>query len=194
MVIPKISLETITQFFNSRNQRDKVLLIGVGVILALTIDVLFFVEPGLNTFFKNQPELEALSEELRGLERDQMDEKKIESELKVISGRAVELDHRCAISSEASAENLSVFAQGSGVKILSLTPSEKLKSSLTGAFFIQSPIKINASAGLHAFGNFLAKIENSPLFFRITRLTVKEDPIDIRNHQIEMSVECYQKI
>lgn len=193
MALPKISLETLTQFFNSRSSRDKTLLIGAGVCLALTADILLVIQPASSAFFKRQPELQALGAEFKELGQNGKNKGKIESDWKAAREQVMALDQRFALSNEAAAEQLSKLAQESGVKISSLTPMEKSKSGPASGSYVQAPIKINASAGLHALGSFLAKVENSALFFRVTNLSIGENITDLKNHQIEMNIECYQK-
>ncbi|OGW80946.1 MAG: hypothetical protein A3C47_05760 [Omnitrophica bacterium RIFCSPHIGHO2_02_FULL_51_18] len=190
----KISFEALARFFNSRNQREKTMLVIFGICFVVTADVLLVVQPALNSFFKTQPELLALRAELKELEQDRKNEKQIEAQWKSLGGKLGGLSERFVTSSEISMEDLSKLAQESGVKISSLTPAEKSKNdAITGAY-VQVPVKIRATAGIHALGSFLAKVETNGLFFRVTHLIIKENAMEVRNHQIEMNVECYRKI
>lgn len=194
MTLPKISLEKLTQFFNGRSPREKIIMIGAGVCFVVLVDFALILQPLGAKLFSVQPQLQALGKEAKELKQDRKDKEKIESEWKAIHEQIAGLDQRFALSSEASAENLSVMARESGVKILSLAPVEKPKGGAAASSSGQTGIKIDASAGAHALGKFLAKIETSPLFFRVTHLTIRENAGDVKNHLIEMSVECYRKI
>ena len=193
MGLPKISFDRATQFFNSRNLREKTMLIIFVICFVLVVDALLFIQPSINSFFRVQPELRKVNDELKELELDKRDAKKIESEWRSMNDKLEKLSSRFVSSSEVSAETLSRLAQESNVKISSLTPSDKPRDELAGSYK-QVLIKIRGMAGAHSLGKFLAKVESDSLFFKIGNLTIKENEADDKSHDIEMSVECYRKL
>ncbi len=193
MAIPKISLESITNFFNGRNAREKTMLVVFGICFIITADVLLVIQPLVRSFMNAQPESNSLKEELKGLEQDVKNEKRIEVQWKQLNERTEALNKKFVNSIETSAETLSKFAQESGVKISSQTPDEKLKD-IAADSYAQMSIKVSAASGAHELGRFLAKVENSPIFFRVSSLAITENNADTRNHPIEMKIECYRKI
>lgn len=193
MALPKISLEAAANFFNSRNHKEKMLFVVFGVLLAIGLDFLLIVKPLTEAFFQAQPELESRKEMLKALETDKKNEKEITAQWNLLNQKVEASRKRFVSSSELAAENLSKLAQEVGVKILSLTPAEKSKMEIPGAY-AQVPIKINAMSGTHALGKFLAKMESNTIFFRVNNLIINEDSVDIKNHPTEIDVECYRKI
>jgi Tfp pilus assembly protein PilO len=194
MPAPKLSLDKVTDFFNSRNPREKAALVIFGVCFLIAADILLIIQPVASSFFSAQPELRTAQEELKEMELDKKNEQAIEAQWKSLKESAEAINSRFVASSEISAETLSKLAQESGIKIASITPADKSKNDALAASYAQVPIRLNMTAGTHGLGRFLAKIENSVLFFRINSLSIIENIDDPRNHNIEISVECYRKI
>lgn len=191
MTRPPLSFEALTNYFNSRNPREKMLLVSFGICFLLAVDILAILQPLAGSFFKTLPALTTAKTELKGLKDDKKNEKVIEAKAEATRQQFEAAEKRFAVSGELSAEALSEIARETGVKITSLTPTAKPKAGAGG--YSQVSVKLSALSGVHSLGKFLAKAESHGLFFRVDNLTIRENTEDMRNHTIEMNVESYRK-
>lgn len=187
--------EKLVNFVNTRNTREKVMIIALTGMLLLFLDYWLLIRPVVNVFNDTLPKLAALESKAQQFRTDKNNAPLIEKEW---LGVKSQLDTREAafISPNqlpALLENLSKLAQDSGVKILSLKPIEIFEKSASKRYG-RVPIKISAIAGSYELGAFLARLESGPTFFRVTDIRVTEHQFETKRHNIDLSLETYRRI
>lgn len=185
-------IDKLMNFLNSRNPREKmmfILLAGAGV---LVLDTLVFIQPVAKMFMAEGPELSTVGQDLRSLQDDYKNRDQIEKSWTKAKEALLEKEKMFIAPNEVPAllENLSKLAQSSGVKILTLKPEAVMSDS---GHYQRIPIKISGLAGAHEFGRFLAKLESSPTFFRVTDVRIQNSLADTRRHSVDLIVEAYRK-
>jgi type IV pilus assembly protein PilO len=186
-------LDPAMNYLNSRNPREKIMIVALGGALVLAIDYLLILNPMVGVFMKITPKIGIERSVLAGLKDDKRNSAKIETEWTQFEAKLTEIDKRFVApdSMPALLENLSQIASDSGIRITSLKPTESVKAETPG--FARVPIRVNATGGGHELGQFLAKLENGGTFFKITNLRVTVDDNQPKRHLIEIDVEAYRK-
>ena len=90
-------------------------------------------------------------------------------------------------------ENISLIAQTSGVKILSITPSE-LKPLTVGkksVYYFEMPISISAKSGYHELGRFIREIEQGKRVMTVEKLRIRNNKNTSRIHDVGLVLEAY---
>lgn len=190
-----LSKEGIANFFNSRSgmQKNAILILVIAVVLYL--DYSIAIHPLALSFLAVNPELRSFKQELRMLKDDKKNKAQIDKDW-TESKRKLEESEKKLVSSKqgpALLARLSELATDSNVKIVTVKPGESAKTD-SGGSYAPHPIKISASAGTHALGNFLAKTESSSVFFKIVNLSITENPADVRKHDVEIEMEYYRRV
>jgi len=88
-------------------------------------------------------------------------------------------------------EELSLTAEASRVKILSITPSPVEKGDERGEYYKEAPIVITAESGYHELGDFISKLEMSERFITIEDLLVRSDIKIPRKHKVTINLKTY---
>ena len=189
----KISVEVLMNFLNSRNLREKTMIILFGAIAILVLDYAILIQPVTGVFFHTLPELSAAKQQLQVLKDDKKNKDGIKKNWEKQKAILAEKEKMFIAPNEIPAllEDLSKLAQSSSVKIISLKPTNSPEGD--SGSYQRIPIRINALAGTHELGRFLARLEGGTTFFRITDLKITANPLDIRRHSIDLALEAYRK-
>ena len=181
-------------FFNSRNTREKVMLLVLAACTVIFLDYWILIHPVVQVFRDTLPNLAALESDARSYRSDQANREKIEADWTRAKDQAAETEKSFVAPDGLPAllENLSKLAQGSGVKILSLKTGEAEEVGQSRRY-TRVPIFLSAVAGTHNLGDFLAHLESGKTFFRVTDLKIKAQPPDGKRHGIEMTLEVYRR-
>lgn len=204
------AMEKGIAYFNARNKREKTMLVVFAAALLLFLDYWVLARPVVSVFTDTMPKLAALDVELDGLRHDKKNRATIAREWEELKIRVAEKEATFITRDQVPAllENISKLALDSGVKIVSLTPvgttvekpsrrrgaaaePAKKKESSRNALV---PIRLNGLAGTHAFGDFLARLEAGPTFFRVKDIRIlSQGELDIRRHSVEVNIETYSR-
>jgi Tfp pilus assembly protein PilO len=89
-------------------------------------------------------------------------------------------------------EDLSEMAKSANVKIVGITPLSSKQEPRPDQIYQEIPILINAKAGYHELGRFLADLENSDRFMKIVDIKVMANKAAPKRHDIELMVLAYK--
>lgn len=186
--------DLIANFLNSRNVREKQMIIVFMVIFAVAVDYLLWLNPVMHFLFDVAPKISPLKAELEDLKAEQRDKESIRKKWGESRSQLADREKMFIAPDETPAllEQLSKIAQKSGVRIVSLEPSDT-KSSSSKKMYTPLPILVKASAGTHEFGAFLAQLETGSTFFSIKNLKISANPINERKHLIELTMEAVKR-
>ena len=188
-------LDFVANFLNSRNPREKKMILIFGFTFIFVLDYMFWLSPVFRVFGEITPRIQPLQQELSTLKEDQQNKDAIQKKW-LAAKKDIEEKNRQFIGpneTPALLENLSRQAQKSGAKITSLEPFEGGKSSESKGGYSPLPIQVKASAGTHEFGAFLSYLESGPTFFKVKDLKISNNPLNERKHNIELSMEAYKR-
>lgn len=195
MPFPMPRFDAVTSFLNSRNAREKYMLITFFGVFLFVADYFIWLSPVFEIYNQASPKIGVLREELKQLKEDQKNKDEIRTKWEKAKEEIGRKDRMFIAPNETPAllENLSRQAQRSGVKILSLEPFDIPKTASARGSYTPLPIQLNASAGTHEFGAFLSNLESGGTFFRIKDLRIASNPSNERKHTIELSMEAYKR-
>jgi len=90
-------------------------------------------------------------------------------------------------------EELSSVAKVSGVKILSITPSElkEAKSVEAREYYGEMPVFITAESGYHQLGFFINNIESGERFILVEDLNIQHNAESPRKHDVMLTLKTY---
>ncbi len=187
-------LDAIAAALNSRTPREKMVILGCASLLLFTAFFLYWVNPTIADFTKTLPELSALNKELKVMREDKGNADNIKAQWEKAKVDLAEKEVILVHSSEISPilENLSKLAADARIKITSLKPMPA-GTAAKGIVYLPAQIQLNAVAGTHDFGKFLAELENGKTFFRIENLRMASNPIDDKRHLIDLMLVAYRK-
>lgn len=190
----KTQANTAAGFLNSRNPREKVMILALVGFLILTLDVMIFVQPLIKIVSRNLPQLSVLGAEAKTLQEDKKNKVMIHQKWE-FSEVEIEDKQKTFVGPDevpALLENLSKLANESSLKITSLKPIELPTVSETKSYS-SVPIQISALAGTHEFGAFLGRLESGQTFFRVKDIKIAVNPMDEKRHLVELMIETYRK-
>ena len=182
----------VTQFVNARSARERLFIIVFSLIFVLFADVFGWLLPVSQLLTHRLSLISAAQTELDSLKDDKQNEALIRKKWDSIQKELMDNETRLSSGQVSSLlENLSKLATESGVKIVSLKPTET--SPPAGKKYFAVPVQISAVAGTHELGMFLEKMEAGGTFFTITDIKISANPVNERKHAIEMMTETYRK-
>lgn len=192
MTVP--GYEHAITFFNSRQPREKKLLLVLGAALLIFLDYFVIILPVAGIFSSTGTALNQVRQELTTLKDDEKNKQLIEQNFieTALQFEASEKIFVLADKFSVLLENLSKLAGTSGVKIVSLNPQEASKEDAEKPM---APvlIEISALAGTHDLGKFLTKLESDPVFFKVRELTISENTADPRKHAVNLKLEVFRR-
>jgi Tfp pilus assembly protein PilO len=193
---PKLRLDSLATFLNSRNAREKYLLIALFGVFLLVLDYFLWLAPLFKTYGEAAPKIAPLREEVRVLKEDHKNKDAIQKRWEEVKLELAEKDKMFIAPNETPAllENLSKQAQRTGVKITSLEPFDGPKAAgPTRISYTPLPIQMKAAAGTHEFGALLSALETGSTFFKVKDLRIASNPLNERKHVIELSMEAFKR-
>ncbi len=189
-----LRIDVVVDFVNRRSVREKLLILGFGGIMFLSLDYFLWLSPVIKTLSQTIPAYMAAETELQNMKDDKKNEtdilkrlERIESELQ-IREKGIEAGSQI----DTLLEWLSKQAAQSGVRITSLNPLDAGSGSRVG-IYSSIPIAIQATAGTHELGAFLSSLETGETEFKVLDLKVGENAQNPKKHLIDMKVETYRK-
>lgn len=190
-----LRIDVLVDFVNSRSVREKLLILGFGGILFLSLDYFLWLSPVIKTLSHKIPAFIAAETELQNMRDDKKNEAAILNRLKQIEGelQAREKGIEAGSQIDTLLEGLSKQAAQSGVRITSLSPLEEGSGKKVGNYS-SIPIAIKATAGTHELGGFLSSLETGETEFKMLDLKVGENSQNQKKHLIEMKIETYRKV
>ena len=191
----KPSFDLLADFLNSRNLREKQLLIGFVIVFIFCADYFLLLQPVLHIFSEVSPKITPLKEELKSLKEDRKNKDAIQKKWEDTKKDLAEKEKFFIAPDETPAllENLSKEALRSGVKITSLEPFDQVRSGSAKNVYTSLPIQVKAMAGTHELGTFLARLENGSTLFKVKDLKISSNPLNERKQIIELSMEAFKK-
>lgn len=186
-------LEKLNTFLESREEKQKNLIVGAFFIFVLLADFFLLVQPVILVFTGTIPELVVQKQKLSDLREDIKNAPDIEKQWEDTRQKLAETEKQFIPKGEIPSllESLSKLAQESRVKIVTLKP---LEPSDAGSGLLKIPIYISAVAGAHDLGKFLAFLEGGNTFFKVIDLRIAANASDDHRHAIELSIEAYAKV
>ena len=190
----KTPVNQVAGFLNSRNPREKVMILALGGLFIFALDVMIFIQPLIKSISQNMPQLYALRDEAKTLREDQKNKAVTHQKWETSTVEIGERQKVLVASNEVPQllENLSQQANDSHLKITSLKPVDSSIVSETKSY-ASVPIHISALAGTHEFGAFLGRLESGNTFFRVKDIKIASNPADEKRHLVELLVETYRK-
>ncbi len=188
----KNTVNKAADFVNSRNPREKTMIIVLAVAGFLTVYYFVMSWAVSSVFMTTGPRLAEAGRQLSEIKADAKNKPAIEKKWTDAKARFAKLESSFVSINGVPAllENLSKLAQESGVRILSLKPSD---SGVYEGSYQRIPIKITAMASTHELGMLLSQLEQDATFFRVTDLKITANPLETRRHGIELSIETYRR-
>ncbi len=191
------SLEALANFVNARNLREKMMILAFAGALLFFADYFILVRPVFQVFQETLPELGTLQGERHGFKNDQKNKAFIEKTCAAAKDALAQRESGFIAPNEVPRllENLSKLALDSGVKIISLQPIETNKKAKKeeASRYSRIPIQVNAAAGAHELGKFLARLEGGQTYFRVMNMRIQANPADMRRHSIELDIDALGK-
>lgn len=190
----KPSLDVFANFLNSRNVREKQLIIGFVVVLLFSADYFVLIQPVTKIFSEVSPKVAPLKEELKSLKEDNKNKEAIQKKWEEAKKDLGEKEKFFISPDETPAllENLSKEALRSGVKITSLEPSDAVRGS-GKSVYTPLPLEVKAAAGTHELGTFLSRLETGGTLFKVKDLKISSNPLNERKQTVELSMEAFKK-
>ncbi len=190
----KAKINVAAGFLNSRNPREKVMILALAGFFIFALDVMIFVQPLIKIVSQNLPQLSALGTESKTLQEDKKNKVVIHQKWEKAVAE-LETKQKAFVAADevpALLENLSKLANESSLKITSLKPID-LPVVSESKNYSSVPIQISALAGTHEFGAFLGRLESGQTFFRVKDIKISTNPMDEKRHLVELIVETYRK-
>lgn len=189
----KTSVNKAADFINSRNPREKTMIIVLAVAAFLTIYYFAMSWAVSSVFMTTGPKLSEASRQLSEIKNDAKNKSAIEKKWMDSKERLKKLENSFVSPNGVPAllENLSRLAQATGVRILSLKPSDATSQE---GNYQRIPIAITAMASTHELGLFLSQLEQNATFFRVTDLKITANPLETKRHGVELSIETYRRV
>lgn len=188
--------DRVATFLNSRNTREKYMLVAFIGVFIFTLDYFLWLAPVLKLYSASAPHIASLREERRTMKEDIKNKEAILAKWESTKKDLAEKEAMFIAPDETPAllENLSKQAQRSGVRITSLEPSDAPTGGEPKRGHTPLPIKLQAMAGTHEFGAFLSNLETGRTFFRVTDMRITADPATSeRKHTVQLSMEAYKR-
>jgi len=173
--------------------KKKVFLIYVAALLVIiTAYSYLLLRPSVSRLTDLIPKLRSRRAEIQAVRTDLPLEDKLKEKNRLAAKRLKAYENRLSREKEIPAllESLSKLARDSRVKILGITPLQKVRASM-GRIYQEVPISINAQSGYHELGNFINKLENDKRFMQISNLSVRANRNNAKWHNIRFVVYAY---
>lgn len=190
----KPSVDQFMSFYSARSDREKIMVIALGVAAALFLDYWILVRPVAAIYAETLPKLQRLNAEKKELVSDWKNQDRIQERWTKTTLEVQAKEKRFVATNELPSllENLSRLARESGVKILALRPIESQEQA-SGGRYQPAHVKISATAGAHELGSFLSKLENAQTFFAVKNLVIRSNTSDLKKHLIEVELLVYRR-
>lgn len=187
-------IDKTANFINERTPQEKKMILILGVCVIMALDYWIVLKPIITSFSKNTPLINELKKEVKTHKEDKKNERIIKKDWQAVREKLDGMEKSFISTDEIPVllENLSRLASEAQVRIISLKPMETQKGDRTGPYK-RTPIKIEASASTHAFGNFLSKLETGTAFYRVTNLRISGNDAGGASHVMDLELEAYQK-
>ena len=189
----QLSRESLINFINSKNPREKKMIIILGIMFLFFADYWLLLTPVTRFFTTTMSKKVTLEREVEGLVHDEKNRLVIQKSLEVAQQNLIVQEASFVTAQEVPflLESLSNLASESGVKILSVKPQDNSKQVDKGQYS-PLPIRIQGLAGTHEFGTFLARLESNRIFFKVKSVRISENPASPRRHMVELEVDAYR--
>lgn len=166
----------------------------VVMIALIALNIWFFLIPWGQKLYELNLENSRLKTMLLGAKHDQ-EQKARMNETHVRSRTLLALDEFMIGQGDISKylESFTTLAKESGVRLMSMEPVNRGELRKDDPKEENSPyqfsdIKLVAGAGYHQLGDFVAKIENQPVFMYINRIEIKNVESSPYEHSISLNI------
>lgn len=186
--------DAFLKFYTVREEREKKMMLVLGVAFFLFADYWVLISPVVTAFTKKMPEIAESRRVLDGLKDDIKNEKTLRENADSIIERAKSSEAKFIAPAEVPKllEDLSRMARDSGVKILSVEPREVVHTRAMEPYG-RIPIRISAMAGFHDLGRFVASLENARTYFKVANLKIGINDSDPKRQMVELELQAYRK-
>jgi len=175
------------------SEQKKILAIGAGVIVLLTLDICFVIIPLTKKSSVLKRQVVKLSTDINSVSKEVslLDSKK--EKIRILKAEKSAYEGKFPKEEELSSlmENLSKIAVDSKVDIIAVKP---LKHNVPGKeikLLRQAPIEILARGGYHQIGQFINSLERLDRFLEIKQITITWDGKSPRKHHLRLLVATY---
>lgn len=131
------------------------------------------------------------------VKRSDIDVKKTKEELEAYKVKVVEFEKRLPtrLKTTLLIETLEEITKQSKLKFSSLEPSPIKKYELkeTNDVFVELPVKIRLKCGYYELVDFLKKIETAKQLMKVADLSIRDDPAQDFEHNIEFSISAFSR-
>jgi len=190
-----LRINEMADFVNRRSAREKLMILGFGGLLLLSLDYVLWLSPVMKTLTRTIPAYMAAETELQNMREDKKNEAGIKERLERLEAELVvqERGIEAADQIDTLLEGLSKQAASSGVRITSLSPLDDGSGTRVGPY-TSLPINIKATASTHELGGFLSSLEAGETPFKVLDLKISENTQNPKKHLVELKVETYGRV
>lgn len=193
MKIPEFNI--IGLFSGLKKEQKQLLILGVvGTIALLFAYFNLLLIPQVKGLVKTASSRNRLSDELKKSESDVSRIGKLRSDIDSYSEKISRYGQLLPAEEGIPTllESLADMARSSSMKIVSIVPLSGREPGIQpGQAYRAIPIMINARAGFHELGRFMATLESSGRLMKIADIRLKENRSSPKKHDVEILVMTY---
>ena len=176
-----------------KNQKQVIIIIAIAVLLALFLYITFIFSPQIVKIVGLSGKLAKARINLRGAESIIAKMDGMKAAIEVYKAKVGKYEKMLPTEEGIPSllESLSEMAKSSSMSIAGIAPFTPNDSKPQGPVYKELPIMINAKAGYHELGRFMASLENSDRFIKIADMQIKFNKATPNKHDIELLVVTY---
>jgi len=176
-----------------KNPKQMIIVISSAVLLSLFVCIVFVFKPQIVNISGVRARLSKINADLKGARSDiariGVMKDTVDSYKKKIGLYEKTLPTEDGIP--GLLESLSGMAKSANMRIAGIVPIIQKKPEAGNRAYEEIPITITAQAGYHELGRFLASLENSDRFMKVTDIQIKADKASPKKHDVELLVVTY---
>jgi type IV pilus assembly protein PilO len=185
----------IKSLVESLKKDRKKMLIACGAVACAALAAYFtlLLRPQAASLFTTMAKVGRMKADLKKAESDVAGIDKLKASIQSYSEKMESYGALLPTEGQMPAllESLSEMARGSGMKISGLAPVQEPAAAPGSRTYRPIPITINARAGFHELGKFLASVESSGRFMKISDISIRTNRASPRKHDVDLVVTAY---
>ena len=190
-----LRINEMADFVNARSTREKLLILGLGGFMLLSLDYFLWLSPVMTSLSRTIPAYMSAESDLQNMRNDKKNESEIKKRLERLETELAEQEKGIETADQIDAllEGLSKQAVQSRVHITSLNPLDENSSRRTESYE-SLPISIKAIASTHELGGFISALETGSTPFKVLDLKITTNPENLKKHLVELKIETYRRL
>ena len=186
--------EQISSVFSKVDSKNRYY-VFVGILFAVfLLDYFLLMSPQLSALRKINPEIKAVSENIKKAKEDIKKLNTYRADLEEASKKFTEANLKVKSRSEVSfiLEHIAHVASETGVKIDQIMPdtlSQELLTENNQRKYFDIPIYMEARSSYHNFGHFFNKVEQNDISLRVGTFSIVVTN-DTRHHAIKVTFKA----